>query len=60
MGRSPRFLVRNSALLCTFSPGKVHLYNKETVTLFKVVVIIIIYTAEFIEIKDEGSWANLN
>lgn len=60
MGRSPRFLVKNSALLYTFSPGKVHLYNDETVTLFKVVVIVIIYSSEFIEIKDGGSWANLN
>lgn len=29
-------------------------------TLFKALLVVIIYSAEFIEIKDEGSWANLN
>lgn len=60
MVRSPGFLVGKSALLVHFFSENVHLYNDETVTLNKVLVIVIIYSPEFVEIKDEGSWANLN
>lgn len=60
MVRSPGFLAGNSALLIHFFPENVHLYNDETVTLFKVLVIVIMYSPEFIGIKDEGSWESLN
>lgn len=60
MVRSPRFRLGNSALLIHLFSENTHFYNDETVTLNKVLIIVIIYSAEFTEIKDEGSWANLN